>query len=321
MNKKQAQEEISTRVEVTRQMVTVAKTHVLDIAQGTSKGHELIQEGLKRLKEEMPDEVVLHDSVDPLESIKSVAASISWRIAFSEAIWELIHSNHLVQTSLELIAEGIHINWTTVVKGGSGHSGGWNFGEYVLPVPRTISRPPSTASEPNSYLSNGDLYLAELDIVGIHPEVEASLREAVLCFRHELYTASCAMLGKATEGAWLDLGASLADWPPDSQASAIASIRERLEDPYLGIAKKIEDVIALYERQDIFQDLSEKSGVSLNDLRHVSTWSHTVRQSRNTIHFGVEAPTPNTYEKIAALLLGAVPNLRVIYRLKNACQD
>jgi hypothetical protein len=47
-------------------------------------------------------------------------------------------------------------------------------------------------------------------------------------------------------------------------------------------------------------------------------WSDAVRDSRNTIHFGVAPTTPNTYEKVAALLLGAVPNVRVLYQVKNA---
>ena len=37
-----------------------------------------------------------------------------------------------------------------------------------------------------------------------------------------------------------------------------------------------------------------------------------MRDSRNVVHFTVATPIPNTYEKVAALFLGAVPNFRVL---------
>jgi len=206
MNPSDANEYIKSRINVTRQKVTIAKGKILELSKTIYKSSKLIEEFLKMMDAAMPFNVVIHSSVDPIPDLKKCSESIAWRIAASEAIWELIHSNLLIQTSPNIESEQISVSWTTVLPGSGGQSGGWRFSEYSLPFPSTVSRPPSLANEPENYLSNHDLYLAHLDVDAFHPDVDSSLREAVDCFRYELYTASLVMLGKAVEGSWLDLG-------------------------------------------------------------------------------------------------------------------
>lgn len=62
------------------------------------------------------------------------------------------------------------------------------------------------------------------------------------------------------------------------------------------------------------------SGVRLQELKSVAVWSDAVRDSRNTIHFGVEPAVPNTYEKLAALLIAAVPNVGTLYKIKDSAE-
>jgi hypothetical protein len=85
-----------------------------------------------------------------------------------------------------------------------------------------------------------------------------------------------------------------------------------------GTYRKIEAVLTIFAHQEIFGPVSKAAGVKLEELRVISIWSDAVRDSRNTIHFGVAPTTPNTYEKVAALLLGAVPNVRALYKVKIA---
>ena len=49
-------------------------------------------------------------------------------------------------------------------------------------------------------------------------------------------------------------------------------------------------------------------------------WGDAVRESRNSIHYGVNPAMSNTYEKVAALLIGAVPHLKLVYRLRAAAE-
>jgi hypothetical protein len=71
-------------------------------------------------------------------------------------------------------------------------------------------RPPSHRGDDDAYLVEPSLYLDVLSIPTMHAELQEALAEAVRCFRAKLYTAGVAMLGKASEGAWLELGAAAA---------------------------------------------------------------------------------------------------------------
>src|SRR5258708_1065385 len=86
-------------------------------------------------------------------------------------------------------------------RGSGGETSGWRFGEFALVMPTRLMLAPSWRS-PAQSLSDGDLYLHELGIPDLHPDVEQSLHEAVRCFRHELYLPTLAMLARAAEGAW-----------------------------------------------------------------------------------------------------------------------
>jgi len=50
-------------------------------------------------------------------------------------------------------------------------------------------------------------------------------------------------------------------------------------------------------------------------------WAHAVRDARNSIHYGVAASLENDYETVAVLILSAVPNLRLVYRLMRALRS
>jgi hypothetical protein len=50
-------------------------------------------------------------------------------------------------------------------------------------------------------------------------------------------------------------------------------------------------------------------------------WADAVRESRNSVHYGAEPSMPNTYEKIATLLIGGVPHLRLLYKIRAAVNE
>jgi hypothetical protein len=164
------------------------------------------------------------------------------------------------------------------------------------------------------------LFLHNFNIPNIHPEVEESLREAVRCFRHELYIACLAMLGKASEGAWTELGLKLAQ-AISSGSPVNGKKTEKKLDPRYAIGKRITETLQLYEQKDVFGTLQKESGVSIQDLRTAAVWSDVVRESRNSVHYRDYPSMPNTYEKVAALLIGAVPHLRLLYRIYTVLDE
>jgi hypothetical protein len=312
----QAEGFVQGQVRVTRQMVVQAK--LLFLAQSETRTAALLDRLREAVETKKPPTVVINQQVEFLPTLRQLAAWISWTLAGCEAIWELIHANLRLPRGTQDTGDLGGVNWTTVVPGSGGQNSGWNFSNLSLLVPVEIHKPPSARNAPDEPLADADLFLTEIAVPGLHAEVEEALREAVRCFRHELYTASLAMLGKAAEGAWIELGLSLLR-RPEAQATLDADkLRANLESPKLGIAKKIGEVVKLYERHDICGALWARAGVRPQDLRNAVIWADTVRDSRNTVHYGVQPAMRNSYDKVAVLLVAAVAHLRVLYLIINA---
>jgi hypothetical protein len=320
MNQDDAFQRICEQVSVTPQRLVVAKAIVFDKCATSATSGTLLNAVLTANGAEMPKQIVLHQTVDPIPAIAAASDALSWRLAASEALLSLVHFSFLIPLSPP---EGSvpHLDWTTIIPGSGGTSGGWGFEEFFIPLPGRVRRAPSLDGTNNQFLSEPDLYLNTFGISNMHRDVAEAFREAVKCFRNDLFTAAVTMLGKASEGAWLELGASLLASLPTGQETKFAKQKAVLEDPMIGTFKKIEAVIAIYEHQDVFRPIVQASGIRLQELRSVAVWSDAVRDSRNTIHFGVSAAIPNTYEKLAALLIGAVANVRILYRLKKAADE
>lgn len=317
MNESEAKKLILDRTIVTPQKVVVAKAIVLNTCLKTSSSDNLIAAVLQANGVAMPKKVLIHPSVDPVPTLMAAGDALSWSLASREAIWSLIHGGYLIPLGADLQESTPSIEWTTVIPGSSGSSAGWRFEELRIPVPNRVCRAPSSIGSNNQFLTEPDLYLNALRIPNMHDEVASAFREAVRCFRHELFTAAITMLGKASEGAWLELGVSLLSYVPSQHQSNFNKQRAILEDPMMGTYRKIEAVLTAYDRKDVFGSLYGLSGIKPKELRAVVVWSDAVRDSRNTIHFGVSSATPNTYEKVAVLLIGTAPNMRILYRLKS----
>lgn len=74
--------------------------------------------------------------------------------------------------------------------------------------------------------------------------------------------------------------------------------------------------IARYTHAAYF-DVVKASGVSHADLRGAMVWTEALREARNAVHHGTAAPPPATWETTAALLMGAVPNLRLLWAARG----
>lgn len=319
MNSSEAEKQIRERIVVTPQKVVIAKAILLEAAKTISRTTELVDAVLRANEASIPQQVVLHPSVDSMAAVAVAAEGLSWQLAAREALWSLIHSGLMYSMSENISGDSTSVGWTTVVPGSGGESSGWRFEETRLPVPQMVRRSPSLSAS-NQFLSEPDLYLHSLGVENMHADVSQAFAEAVKCFRAELFTASLAMLGKASEGSWLELGSALVAAVTNPEAKRFAKQQVTLEDANAGTMRKVEAVITIYEHADLFGDVVKASTVRPQRLKEISVWSDAVRDSRNTIHFGVDAAIPNTYEKLAALLIGAVPNVRTLYQVKAAAE-
>jgi hypothetical protein len=318
MNEDGAKRYIAEHVKVPRLHVTIAKAFILKNFYPITT--ELISRFLRSVEAKMPQKLVLHPSIDPVPTLDSVIGAISWQLAACEAIWGLIANAAVFPASTGLCGGFGSLEWTTVVPGSGGSSSGFSLEEFSIQVPDRLALPKSLNPGGDLPLTDPDLYLKELNLPGLVPAVEMALREAVRCIRHELYLACLAMLGRASEAAWIETGLALASAIPAGSPIDGTKMSDQLQDPFLGIGKKIKIVLDMYSRQDIFGDISRASGVKLQDLKNCVVWADCVRESRNSIHYGAEPAMSNSYEKVATLLIGAVPHIRLLAALSNAAR-
>jgi hypothetical protein len=324
MTTEEAKKYLLDHLDVSPQRVTVAKSYILkqfnkmSLSQAVSS---LVEGFLESMEVRKPAQI--HLTLDTKTGLSQAVEYFSWQIYAREAIWGLMSEALLVPDSSHMVPADVQIGFTTVIQG-SGSSGSIRLDEVSIQLPQNVRMPISALGGKRQLLTDGDLFLHEMNIPSLDEEVEESLREAVKCFRHELFTACLTMLAKASEGAWTKLGLSLLKIMPNQtpkQVDRISKIDKIMTDPFFGVAKRINEVIGLYSQQDLFGTLSEKSGIKLDDLRNSVIWADAVRESRNSVHYGVKPALPNSHEKVAALLIGAVPHIKILYALISACEN
>lgn len=318
-NKDAIQQMIYDEVNVTRSIVILAKKYILQLNSTHINISSELPKFLKLHGYEHPGIVNIHDSLFDEKQITRVAGYFSYSIAFSESILELIHSNYLIGTGQLFPYDNslYTIQWTTVVHGG-GTSSSWNFSNLITSVPSSLKRALSFKKE-NFVLFDADLYITELNISNAHLEVIEALKDTIDCFKNELYRPSLTMLGKVVEGAWIEMGISLANYAikQNHDKEKNEALIEYLQGPD-GFNKKVEKVVNLYSshHKDWFGDLRKKSGIQISHLVEIRIWTDVVREARNAIHFGAVPTTPNTFEKASTLLLAGSKNLQTLYKLK-----
>jgi len=194
------------------------------------------------------------------------------------------------------------------------HGGNITFDhQFDMFYPEGITRPPWR--ETPSELFDSDLYLQRLAKVGIHPSVEEAIRLSLSCFQHELFVPCVAMLGAASEAAWIQLGHALTKRSPDS---AVASkLLNDLDRPQVSTKNKMERVCNLYDLP-AFKPLYGTSRIDNTRLRRIQQWSDQFREARNVLHWGATPSVPNSYEKVAVLLMDAVSEIRDLHLVKNS---
>jgi hypothetical protein len=310
------EESIRQNIEVTPQLVLMAKAFlaedgIVDIRAGERAFVERVGADIR-----LP--VVIHSSADIDAVIRTVARYLSAKIALGEAAWALLGAGALVPLPGGWEPPRMAVGWTTVSEG-NGQSSSWSFDDLAIPHPGKLSIAPSRkrASLP-AYLTDPDMFVAAID-AEVHPVIGESIRSAVLCLRADLYLPALAMLGKACEGLWTLVGVGLAERAPTSH-SAARRLGKDLEVGALTFAKLIDRVVAVYERQDEFRTIVRKSGVSLDDLRRFRAWTNVARESRNVLHPWNVTAIPYTYEKTAAIFLGAPEVLRGLQAIVDSAR-
>jgi hypothetical protein len=310
---------IKQRILVDRHKIIVAKSYILEQELAVIEVGTLLDKFTKAQGYPMITTFVIHDSVPIENQVQQASGYISWYIAFSQAILELIHNNYLLVTSQQYYPyNGLQINWTTVVPGSGGMSASWNFSEYTVMTPSRVQKS-FTQVDKEFTLFDVDLFVSKLDIDNAHPDVIEAIIDTVTCFKKELYRPALTMLGKAVEGAWIELGISLLNHAINQNIDEDKNnqILEKLMGPD-SFAFKVSKVIDLYSShyKDWFKAIKVDTNITPSHLTEIKLWTDVVREARNAIHFGAMINSDNNYEKTAMILLASISHFKTIYSLK-----
>ncbi|MFC2042117.1 hypothetical protein ACFLTV_01255 [Chloroflexota bacterium] len=109
-------------------------------------------------------------------------------------------------------------------------------------LPRELWKTPSYRAEHSEILTDPDIFLNKASIENFDGEVIEAIGDAILCFKHGLYRPTVTMLGKAMEGAWIELGCSIANAALEGDNKEKERIIQKLQDDFVSVPAKIRQV-------------------------------------------------------------------------------
>jgi hypothetical protein len=317
----EAQKELNKSVIVTRQQIEFAKMYLLKLSRIEEYEPLRIIEQFATIRGCVkPKVIVIHPSVDVEAEIKEAAGYFGSTMACAESVLSLIHDGVFLPISNNSVTDiDNRIEWTTVVPGSGGYSSGWVLEHFRIQVPIRVAFAPSRRSDSSEFLSDPGLYVVLTKIEGADADVIEAIKDSINCFRHELFRAAVVLLGKAMEGAWIEVGVALAKSVPDGTSFNRTKF---LEDIFSdsSVIRKASDVLSLYKNKEYVGNVVNKYGIPAAEIENIVVWSEVLRDSRNAVHYGVKPVIPNNYEKVAVLLLAGADNLSKLYHIKRTAQ-
>ena len=134
MNQEQAKTVVVGLVSVDSQMVTYAKSFMLDSFEQDTR--RMVSGLLASLDLEEIETAVIHPAANVEEQLREIAKRISWRLAGAEAIWGLVSSAIFIPKEGNQDLNTYNVGWSTVPPaGGGGQRGLWRFEELAVPLP------------------------------------------------------------------------------------------------------------------------------------------------------------------------------------------
>jgi hypothetical protein len=300
---------VAARVRVTRADVAAAKANLIDrMTEAIEVGAEAARWAAE-IGGDLPRVVHREEVTDA--TVVAIAQYIVAYLATVAAAFELVSSGAVFQVGNGWDSKTLGINEFR----DGGHRGGIEWPAFNVNYPTRLGRP--TWLDGPSDLFDADLYLQRLSGAPLHSNIAEALRSALACFRRELYLPCVVMLGAASEGAWLEAGEALGRRLSSSSQEATKLVAA-IHDPHSSIKSLMHKICALYDQPDC-KPVVTAAGVPRARLREAQDWSERVRESRNVLHWHATVDVPNTYEKAAILLIGAVSHLSTLQQIRAVC--
>lgn len=202
-----------------------------------------------------------------------------------------------------------HLRYTTVWRNSSGSTGGWALEDIPCLLPEAFWLSPKAPGGAYVNIFDEDTFITAAGLLSSAPEVQEAARDAVECLRRELHRPAVVVLAKVAEGAWVELGLTLA---AHLDGSAGRRLLSRLADQSLSWPGLVKAVRNAMNTPDVVAALRSVE-LSPNAFDHVEVWTNVLRDARNAIHFGAGASVPNTAEKVTTIFIDGVDCIRKLY--------
>jgi hypothetical protein len=237
------------------------------------------------------------------QSLGNVSKSYSLRLAFYQALWELISVGALFPSgpAVEWSANSIDYHTTR-------SRSGIDLRKLTSSHPERIERP---------YLvpivsGDVDIFLKGLDVPSLDSGIHEAIEQSLKCFRRGLYFPSTVMLAAATEGAWTEMGMALAKKLPDVKLEATVG------DEQIGIARKVSDIKKATETNPASKQILMTAGKTKYNVEEAVVWTTVLRDRRNALHWGKAKSFVADHSETASLLMAAQLHLATLDALRLA---
>jgi hypothetical protein len=242
------------------------------------------------------------DSDDCRDTLVNGARMYSIRLAFYQAVWELIAAGVVVPTDPPS-------RWQPYLEYRTPHgAGGIPVSSISCPHPETIEGLPYRPPEP----ADPDIFLQGIDCKNLHSGIVEAIEQALACFRRGLYMPATVMLAAAAEATWTECGMAVAKNLSDAKLSAT------MRDPYSGIAKIVSDARRALEHKNA-KPLLQKAAVSIHNLTDAEVWTTTLRERRNALHWGKAKSFIADHAETGTLLMAAPQHLKTLEAIRASC--
>jgi hypothetical protein len=302
MSPDEASKQILSAVEVTREDIARAKSWLLNSEAGQT--YELVDRWLTEQKLVVPKDV---NTVLPNcgELLLPIARAYSVRLAFYQAVWELVNVG-------ELIPAGTPAFWEASLASKTSHYGcAIPLKQVRCSFPQTIERPPFASG--NS--TDPDIFLQGIDCKIIHSGILEAINQALGCFRRGLYMPATTMLAAAAaaaEATWKECGIAVAKKLASTKLEAVVN------DQLSSISKMVTEIRKALEQPD-GKTLLKTAGQHIAKVTDAEVWTTTLRDRRNALHWGKAKSFVADHSETGTLLMAAPLHLGTLEAIRAAC--
>jgi hypothetical protein len=299
MSPEDAGTQITAALAVTREDIARAKAWLAASAGGRTE--ELIETWLSEQRFAVPKEVNT-DLPNCGELLLPIARAYSVRLAFYQAVWELVSAG-------ALIPAGTPSSWEASLASRTSHGGcGIPLKSIRCSFPQAIERMPLAPGVP----TDPDVFLQGINCATLHPGIREAIAQALGCFRRGLYMPATVMLAAAAEATWTECGVAVAKKLGNAKLDGVVS------DPLASIAKIVTETRKALEQPD-GKVLLKAAGQHIAKVSDAEVWTTALRDRRNALHWGKAKSFIADHSETGTLLMGSPLHLGTLEAIRAAC--